>query len=59
MAKDTRSLAGSTASLFQIKNVHFWYFIKEKLMLKEEIHNLPTRTEPLVCVIVLLGAVGS
>lgn len=35
MAKDTRSLAESTASLFQIKNVHFWYFIKEKWMLKE------------------------
>lgn len=34
-AKDTHSLAGGAASLFQIKNVHFWYFIEEKWTLKE------------------------
>lgn len=35
-AKDTSSLAGEVASLFQIRNVHLWYFIKEKLILKNK-----------------------
>lgn len=34
-AEDSCNLVEGAASLFQIKNVHVWYFIKEKQMLKE------------------------
>lgn len=33
--KDSRNLVERAASLYQIKNAHVWYFIKEKRMLKE------------------------